>query len=86
MACSGLGCPGFGPIGAPPSGWPSRETGIAWHGKGFDSSGVDKFATAAPAECVARETLTLLKKTVTPEIFTKLTWDNAHPVDKLQSS
>lgn len=34
--------------------------------------------------CVARATLTLLKNTVTPELFRKLTWDNAHRVYKLK--
>ena len=29
-------------------------------------------------KCVARETLTLLKKTASPAVFRKLTWENAH--------
>lgn len=37
-------------------------------------------------KCVARETLTLLKKTATPQIFRKLTWDNAHRVYKLKTA
>ena len=43
-------------------------------------------ASRLAGKCVARETLTLLKKTVTPQMFRKLTWDNAHRVYKLKSS
>jgi hypothetical protein len=43
-------------------------------------------AARLAGKCVARETLTLLKKTVTPQMFKKLTWDNAHRVYKLKSS
>jgi predicted TIM-barrel fold metal-dependent hydrolase len=35
-------------------------------------------------KCVARETLALLKNTVTPEMFRKITWDNAHRVYRLK--
>ena len=34
-------------------------------------------------KCVARETLTVLKRSTTPEVFRKLTWDNAHKLLKL---
>ncbi len=43
-------------------------------------------ASRLAGKCVARETLTLLKKTVTPQMFRKLTWDNAHRVYNLKSS
>ncbi|HYI95771.1 MAG TPA: amidohydrolase family protein [Bryobacteraceae bacterium] len=43
-------------------------------------------ASRLAGKCVARETLTLLKKTATPQMFRKLTWDNAHRVYKLKSS
>jgi uncharacterized protein len=43
-------------------------------------------ASRLAGKCVARETLALLKKTVTPEVFRKLTWDNAHRVYKLKAS
>jgi uncharacterized protein len=42
-------------------------------------------ANRMSGKCVARETLTLLKKTVTPAIFKKLTWDNAHRVYQLKA-
>jgi predicted TIM-barrel fold metal-dependent hydrolase len=35
-------------------------------------------ASRLAGKCVARETLGLLKRTVSPAIFKKLTWDNAH--------
>ncbi len=34
-------------------------------------------------KCVARETLTLLQKAVTPAMFRKMTWENAHKVYRL---
>ena len=40
-------------------------------------------ASRLAGKCVARETLTLLKKTVTPAEFRRLTWENAHRVYKL---
>jgi len=35
-------------------------------------------ASRLAGKCVARETLTVLKKAASPEIFKKLTWENAH--------
>jgi predicted TIM-barrel fold metal-dependent hydrolase len=35
-------------------------------------------AARMAGKCVARETLSLLKRTVSPAVFRKLTWDNAH--------
>ena len=43
-------------------------------------------ASRLAGKCVARETLTLLKKTVSPQMFKKMTWDNAHRVYKLKSA
>jgi predicted TIM-barrel fold metal-dependent hydrolase len=43
-------------------------------------------ASRMSGKCVARETLTVLKKTVTPEMFRKMTWDNAHKVYKLKKA
>jgi predicted TIM-barrel fold metal-dependent hydrolase len=42
-------------------------------------------AARLSGKCVARETLTLLKKTVTPQMFRKLTWENAHRVYRLKA-
>jgi len=43
-------------------------------------------ASRLAGKCVARETLTLLKKTVSPAEFRRLTWENAHRVYKLAAS
>jgi hypothetical protein len=32
---------------------------------------------------VARETLTVLKRSATPDVFRKITWDNVHKLLKL---
>lgn len=42
-------------------------------------------ASRLAGRCVARETLTLLKKTASPAAFRKMTWENAHRVYKLKS-
>src|SRR6478672_6111870 len=42
-------------------------------------------ASRLAGKCVARETLTLLKKTVSPAAFRKLTWENAHKTYKLKT-
>lgn len=56
-------------------------------GKGAGISQANNPAAARIAgRCVARETLTVLKKTVTPQIFRKLTWENAHRVYKLKKA
>jgi len=34
-------------------------------------------------KCVARETLTLLKRSASPEVFKKITWSNAHTLLKM---
>lgn len=40
-------------------------------------------ASRLAGKCVARETLTVLKKNTTPAIFRKLTWENAHRVYRI---
>lgn len=40
-------------------------------------------ASRLAGKCVARETLTVLKNATTPEVFRKLTWENAHRVYKI---
>ena len=35
-------------------------------------------ASRLAGKCVARETLLLLKRSTTPEVFRKVTWNNAH--------
>ncbi len=42
-------------------------------------------ASRLAGKCVARETLTLLKKTVSAADFKKLTWENAHRVYRLKA-
>ena len=55
-------------------------------GKGAGiSQGGNPGASRLAGKCVARETLTLLKKTVSPAEFRRLTWENAHKVYKLKS-
>jgi len=47
------------------------------HGGGT-SQGNNPAAARMVGKCVARETLTLLKRTATPEVFQKIVWGNAH--------
>lgn len=42
-------------------------------------------ASRLAGKCVARETLTILKKTVSQAAFRKLTWENAHRVYRLSA-
>ena len=49
------------------------------------SQGGNPNASRLAGKCVARETLTLLKKTVSPAAFRKLTWGNAHKVYQLKA-
>jgi predicted TIM-barrel fold metal-dependent hydrolase len=53
-------------------------------GGGISQNGNPGAARLA-GKCVARETLTLLKKTVSPADFRKFTWENAHRVYKLSA-
>lgn len=53
-------------------------------GKGGGTSQANNPPAARLAgKCVARETLTLLQKTVSPAAFRKMTWENAHRVYRL---
>lgn len=49
------------------------------------SQGGNPNASRLAGKCVARETLTLLKNTVSPAAFKKLTWENAHRVYRLKA-
>jgi predicted TIM-barrel fold metal-dependent hydrolase len=51
-------------------------------GGGISQAG-NPAASRLAGKCVARETLTLLQKTVRPAAFRKLAWENAHRVYKL---
>jgi predicted TIM-barrel fold metal-dependent hydrolase len=42
------------------------------------SQGNNPTASRMAGKCVARETLTVLKRTASPAVFRKLAWDNAH--------
>jgi uncharacterized protein len=52
------------------------------HGGGV-SQGNNPGAARLAGKCVARETLTVLKRFTSPEIFRKITWDNAHSLLKI---
>jgi len=52
------------------------------HGAGTSQAN-NPAASRLAGKCVARETLTVLKRSTTPEVFKKLTWDNAHKLLKL---
>jgi len=52
------------------------------HGGGV-SQGNNPAAARLAGKCVARETLMLLKRSTSPEIFGKITWDNAHSLLKI---
>jgi predicted TIM-barrel fold metal-dependent hydrolase len=47
------------------------------------SQGGNPAASRLAGKCVARETLALLKKTLPPAEFRRLTWENAHRIYKL---
>ncbi len=47
------------------------------------SQGGNPAASRLAGKCVARETLALLKKTLSPAEFRRLTWENAHRIYKL---
>ena len=55
------------------------------HGGGV-SQGNNPAASRMTGKCVARETLTVLKRSATPEIFKKVTWDNGHTLLKIERS
>jgi predicted TIM-barrel fold metal-dependent hydrolase len=52
------------------------------HGGGV-SQGNNPGAARLAGKCVARETLTVLKRSTSPEIFRKITWENAHTLLKI---
>ncbi len=54
------------------------------HGGGISQAG-NPGASRLAGKCVARETLSLLKATVSPASFRKLTWENAHRTYKLSA-
>jgi uncharacterized protein len=55
------------------------------HGGGV-SQGNNPAAVRLAGKCVARETLTVLKRSATPEIFQKIAWSNAHALLKIPLS
>ena len=40
-------------------------------------------ASRLAGKCVARETLTMLQKSASPDIFRKIVWENAHTLLKI---
>jgi uncharacterized protein len=54
------------------------------HGGGVSQANNPAAARLA-GKCVARETLTVLKRSTSPDIFRKITWDNAHALLKISS-
>jgi uncharacterized protein len=53
-------------------------------GGGISQAG-NPAASRLAGKCVARETLTLLQKTVQPAAFRKMSWENAHRIYKLNA-
>ncbi len=53
-------------------------------GGGISQAG-NPAASRLAGKCVARETLTLLKNTVSPAAFRTMTWENAHKVYRLKA-
>lgn len=53
------------------------------HGSGVSQNN-NPAAARMRGKCVARETLTVLKQSVKPAVFRKLTWENAHKVFKIK--
>src|SRR4030095_7357068 len=52
------------------------------HGTGVSETN-NPAASRLAAKCVARETLTVLKRSASPEIFHKIVWANAHNLLKI---
>lgn len=52
------------------------------HGAGVSQAN-NPAAARLTGKCVARETLTVLRKSASPEIFRKIAWDNAHKLLKV---
>jgi len=55
-------------------------------GNGGISQAGNPAAARLAGKCVARETLTVLRNTLTPASFRKVTWENAHRVYKLSAA
>jgi predicted TIM-barrel fold metal-dependent hydrolase len=56
-------------------------------GKGAGTSQANNPAAARLAgKCVARETLTLLRASTTPEVFRKITWTNGHRLFRIPAN
>jgi uncharacterized protein len=49
------------------------------------SQGNNPAAARLAGKCVARETLTVLKRSTSPEVFRKIVWDNAHALLKMSA-
>lgn len=54
------------------------------HGGGVSQNN-NPAAARMRGKCVARETLTILKKHTTPAVFRKLTWENGHKLFKIKA-
>jgi uncharacterized protein len=54
------------------------------HGGGVSQNN-NPAAARLLGKCVARETLTVLKRHAKPEVFRKLTWENGHKLFKIES-
>jgi predicted TIM-barrel fold metal-dependent hydrolase len=54
-------------------------------GGGISQAG-NPAASRLAGKCVARETLTLLKGTLSPAAFRKVTWENAHKIYKISAA
>jgi len=52
------------------------------HGAGVSQAN-NPVASRLAGKCVARETLTVLKKSTSPAVFKKIVWDNAHKLIKI---
>ena len=52
------------------------------HGGGVSQAN-NPAATRLAGKCVARETLTILRRSTTPDVFRKIAWDNAHKMLKI---
>ena len=52
------------------------------HGAGMSQAN-NPAASRLAGKCVARETLTVLKKSASPEVFRKIVWGNAHKLLKI---
>ena len=49
-----------------------------------DGNGAGQGQALLPGKCIARETLTVLKRSASPDLFRKLVWENAHKIYALR--